>query len=72
MIILHLPEQSQRRHVFNRMSALPRALDCIVSFQLIWGEIKRHHMSGLGEREHIHRRRVFILQNTGGIRKMLI
>lgn len=37
MIILNLPEQSQCRHVFNRMSGLPRALDCIVSFQLIWG-----------------------------------
>lgn len=43
MIVLRLLEQSLPRHVFNRTSALPQALDCIVSSLLIW--IKRQHMS---------------------------
>lgn len=73
MIILQLLEQSRCRHVFSRMSALPQALDCIVFFQLILGEIKRHHMSGLRDKKKlVHCCRAFILQNAGGIRKMLI
>lgn len=34
------------------MSGLPQALDCIVSFQLIWGKITRHHMSGLEDKKN--------------------
>lgn len=36
VIILNLLGQSQCRHMFNRMSGLPQALDCIVSFLLIF------------------------------------
>lgn len=54
MIRLNLPEQSHCRHVFNRVSGLPRALDCIVSFQLIWEEMKIYHMSRLENEKITH------------------